>query len=490
MVYPKCPDSYWSFNHALKFTSKKAAFPPLGLTTISAMLPKEWNRKLVDMNIEALNSADILWANFVFLSAMHVQKESAESVITFCISLNRRIVAGGPLFTQDYDLYQQVDYLILNEAEITLPLFIEHVKNNSLPPKHIYSTNQYADMTQSPIPDFHILSLNKYMTMGIQVSRGCPYSCDFCEVTTLLGHQVRMKNQYQVIQELETLYQLNWQGSVFIVDDNFIGKKNEVKTHLLPNLKTWMKFRKYPFTLGTQISIDFADDDELIKLMQEAGFEYVFIGIETINESSLLNCGKVQNSNRNTRENIFKIQQAGMKVSGGFIVGFDNDNATTFKDLISFIQHSGIVTAMVGLLNAPRNTKLYKRLSEEDRLIPNYTGNNTDFSMNFISKMDSTELINGYKGILKSIYSHRPYYQRLRYFFQNYKRSKNRKLQVDYSNLKGFVKCIYKLGFIKKGRWEFWKFLGWVITLHPSSIGDALMFCVYGFHFRKVYKIE
>jgi radical SAM superfamily enzyme YgiQ (UPF0313 family) len=274
--------------------------------------------------------------------------------------------------------------------------------------------------------------------MNIQVSRGCPFACNFCKITSLLGHKVRMKSSEQVIQELDTLFKLKWRASVFIVDDNFIGNIKSVKNQLLPHMKQWMQMHHYPFTFNTETSINLADDDELMQLMAETGFNSTFIGIETPEESSLMACNKIQNQNRDLVLSVQKIQQAGIQVSGGFIVGFDSDTENVFQRQIDFIQKSGIVSAMVGLLNAPKNTKLYKQMEAEKRLTRQATGNNTDMSMNFIPKMDVDKLLAGYKKIIHNIYSTKPFYLRLRQMLLNYWVSKNNKSKVHFSTLIGF----------------------------------------------------
>ncbi|TCN67654.1 B12-binding domain-containing radical SAM protein [Acetobacteroides hydrogenigenes] len=489
MIYPKYPDTYWSLKHALRFISKKAAFPPLGLLTVSAMLPAEWNRKLVDMNVTPLDSEDIRWANYVFVSAMITQKDSVAKVINECIKHQTKIIAGGPLFTQDYTSYPQVDHFILNEAELTLPLFLKDIQEG-LSPKKVYSTSEYANMAETPIPDYQLLSMKDYITMSIQVSRGCPFACDFCEITSLLGHKVRMKPTYQVIAELDQLYRLDWRGFVLIVDDNFIGNKHEVKHNLLPAMKAWMQQHGYPFTFSIQVSINLADDDELLSLMRETGFTYTFIGIETPEEKALKDCNKIQNNNRDLLQCVAKIQKAGIEVSAGFIVGFDSDTPSIFQRQIDFIQKSGIVSAMVGLLTAPKNTKLYNRLLSENRLINERPGNNTDFTTNFIPKMSYNELIEGYRTIVTSIYSAKPYYKRVRQYLLGFKHTNLRKEKLKLANLAAFAKSIFIIGIMTKGRTEFWKFLFWTLARRPKLFTDAMTFVVYGYHYRKVYGIN
>ncbi len=488
-VHPHYPDSFWSFKHALRFISKKAAVPPLGLITVSAMLPDTWEKKLIDMNVETLKVKDIQWADYVFISAMYIQKDSVNKVIEECIRQGVKIVAGGPLFTQDYENYPQVDYMILNEAEITLPQFLNDLENGT--PQHIYKTKEYPDIKSTAVPDFQLLLRKKYAFMSIQVSRGCPFSCDFCEITSLFGHKVRIKSPAQILNELEKLYQLHWRGNVFIVDDNFIGNKKAIKYELLPAMKEWMQQHNYPFVFNTEASIDLADDNELLKLMVDTGFNSVFIGIETPEETSLHECNKVQNKNRNLLDSIKKIQTAGLQVSGGFIVGFDSDSSSVFQRQIDFIQQSGIVSAMVGLLNAPKNTKLYDRLEAENRLTVESSGNNTDLSMNFIPRMNYQELMDGYKKVIQEIYTTKPYYKRIRNLLRTYKPRPNANpVKFDITAMIAFVKSIIIIGMVNRGRRDYWKFMIWTFFKKPSLFADAVSFSIYGYHFRTVYGLK
>ena len=489
LIYPECPDSFWSFKHALKFISKKAAVPPLGLITVSAMLPAAWEKKLVDLNITSLRPKDIEWADYVFISAMYIQKQSVNKIITECIKHNKKIVAGGPLFTQEYVNYPQVDHFILNEAEITMPQFLDDLYEGR--PQRVYKTDEYADLSDSPVPDFHLLSIKDYAFMNIQVTRGCPFDCNFCEITSLFGHKVRMKSIAQIIRELDVLYhKIKWRGSVSIVDDNFIGKKNTVKYKLLPAMIEWMKSHKYPFSFNIETSINLADDEELMSLLVQAGINSTFVGIETPEEESLKNCNKIQNKNRDLLQSVKKIQKAGLQVSGGFIVGFDTDTSSVFQRQIDFIQKSGIVSAMVGLLNAPKNTRLYDQLKKENRLTTEATGNNTDLSMNFIPKMDYNELLEGYNKIIRNIYATKPYYKRLRRMLLNYKRIYIRQTKIDFTLVKALFKTFFIIGFLNKGRSEYWKLIIWTIFHRPGSLIDAIMYVVYGYHFQTVYGLR
>lgn len=488
LVYPKYPDSFWSFKHAMRFISKKATVPPLGLITIAAMLPKTWEKKLIDMNVTALLPGDIIWADYVFVSAMSIQKTSVDAVIEECLKYQTKIVAGGPLFTQEFENYPQIDHFILNEAEITLAPFLQDLSIGKLPGK-VYSTDKYADITETPVPEYRLLSRKDYVVMNIQVTRGCPFACDFCEITTLLGHKVRMKQTSQILAELEELYRLNWRGPVLVVDDNFIGNKQQIKTNLLPALMQWMQSHNFPFTFETQTSINLADDDELLTMMVAAGFVSTFIGIETPDEVSLQDCNKGQNRNRDLLECVKKIQKAGMSVAGGFIVGFDSDTPSVFQKQIDFIQNSGIVSAMVGILHAPKNTVLYQRMKSENRLLNASSGNNTDASMNFITKMNPGELLDGYNRLINSIYSIKPYYNRVRRFLLNYDQIYAVKKKVRFSLLSSFLKTVVIIGIINKGRTEFWKLMAWTLFKRPQLLKEAIQFAVYGYHFRIVYGI-
>ncbi|MBP9581704.1 MAG: DUF4070 domain-containing protein [Ignavibacterium sp.] len=484
MVYPMYPDTFWSFKHALKFVSKKASFPPLGLLTVAALLPKDWNKKLIDMNANQLIDDDILWADLVFISAMSIQSESANKVIQRCRNLDAKIVAGGPLFTSSSELYKNIDYLVLNEAEITLPIFLKDLSEGK--PKHKYTSKDWADITTTPLPLWDLVSMDNYTSMNLQYSRGCPFNCEFCDITVLYGRKPRTKTKEQVIAELDTLYFTGWRGPVFFVDDNFIGNKVKLKKEILPAITDWMTKRKNPFYLNTEASINLADDESLMSQMAKAGFEAVFVGIESPNEKSLIECHKPQNTNRDLIASVKKIQQFGLEVQGGFIVGFDNDHPKIFEELTNFIQQSGIVTAMVGLLNAPKGTNLEKRLISEGRMLQDFTGNNTDFTINFIPKMDSEKLMDGYKSILKTIYSPKYFYERVMVFMKDFEPKKKKVFHLNPNYILALFRSIYKLGVLGEERIYYWKLFIWTLFRKPQLFSLAILFAIYGFHFKKI----
>ena len=484
LVYPQYPDTFWSFRYALKFVSKKASFPPLGLLTVAAMLPGGWDKKLVDMNVSQLADEDIVWADYVFISAMVVQHDSAKEVIRRCRRLGTRTVAGGPLFTTGHRGFREVDHLVLGEAEVTLPRFIEDVEKGV--PQHIYSSRVRPDIWETPIPLWSLINRKQYSSMSLQYSRGCPFNCEFCDIIILNGHRPRTKSREQVIGELEALYRGGWRSGVFIVDDNFIGNRKKLKEEILPELIAWQKDKKYPFALSTEASINLADDEALMMMMVEAGFNRVFIGIETPHEESLLECSKSQNRNRDLVASVKKIQNQGLEVQGGFIVGFDSDPLSIFKRQIDFIQNSGIVTAMVGLLNAPPGTRLYQRLKKENRLLKAFSGDNNDLALNFIPRMNSTTLINGYKHILDTIYSPKPYYERVKAFLKEYRPGIRKRSKLQPYQLAAFLKSIWILGFREKGRKYYWRLFLLTLLKYPRKLPVSISMSVYGYHFRKV----
>jgi len=485
LVYPKYLDTFWSFKGVLKFISKKATHPPLGLLTVAAMLPKEWEKKLVDMNVTTLRDKDLEWADFVFVSAMSIQKASAKEVISRCKKMDIKIVAGGPLFTTGYEEFEDVDHFVLNEAEITLPPFLEHLKNGCA--QHVYTSQELPDIEKTPLPLWDLIDMKKYAVMSIQYSRGCPYDCEFCNISVLYGRKVRTKSKAGIVGELENLYSQGWRGDLFFVDDNFVGRKRKLKEEILPAIIEWMERKRHPFSFNTEASIDLSDDDELMQCMVKAGFTSVFVGIETVNEESLAECNKVQNKNRDLVACVKKIQKFGLQVVGGFIVGFDSDPPSIFERLSVFIQESGIVTAMVGLLNAPRSTSLYQRLVKEGRLLKDASGDNTDFSINFIPKMDYEILIKGYRRIISGIYSPEPYYRRVREFLREYKPSQKRTFRFHFSYVGAFFKSILFLGIIERERVYYWKLFLWSLFKRPQLFHLALTFAIYGFHFRKIF---
>ncbi|HKX82586.1 MAG TPA: B12-binding domain-containing radical SAM protein, partial [Pyrinomonadaceae bacterium] len=409
LVYPEFPDTYWSFRHALKFEGKQAAFPPLGLLTVSSMLPRTWERRLVDMNVEALWPEDIAWADIVMISAMIVQNESLEKVVKLCRDQGKKVVVGGPYVSTSSKRMPDADHIFIGEAETTLPEFLNDLELGIA--RRIYKADQRPSLEQTPVPDFSLVDMRKYSAMSVQYSRGCPFQCEFCDIIEIYGRVPRTKANEQMLAELDALKAAGWHGLVFIVDDNFIGNKKNVRK-FMPDLVKWSRENRNIFSYITEASVNLAEDDALLQQMEDAGFRRVFLGIESPVEESLKEAQKGQNTHRDLLESIHKIQGYGMEVMAGFIVGFDHDPENIFDLQMRFIRESGIPLAMVGLLVALPDTQLWRRLEKEGRLLDVATGNNTDCTINFIPKMDLSRLVEGYKTILRNIYSPREYYKR------------------------------------------------------------------------------
>ena len=486
LVYPEFPDTFWSFKHALRFVRKKAGSPPLGLLTVAAMLPEGWEKRLVDLNVTNLLPKDLAWADYVFISAMIVQRDAARTLIGRCKAAGAKVVAGGPLFTMEHEQFPEVDHFVLNEAELTLPLFLADLADGCAQP--IYSTTEFPDIRLTPPPLWQLANLKHYDTASIQFSRGCPFSCDFCNVTALLGHRPRTKTAAQIISELDSLYALGWRKNVFFVDDNFIGNKKQIKSEVLPALIEWRK-GKIGMSFSTEASINLVDDLQLVKLMTQAGFNTVFVGIETPNEDSLAECSKDQNKGRDLVESVKLLQRAGLQVQGGFIVGFDNDPPSIFQQQIDFIQRSGIVTAMVGLLQAPPGTRLYERMKDEGRLVNEMSGDNVDGSTNIIPKMGLEPLREGYRKLLDQIYAPQFYYERILTFLREYHPPEIR-LYPDFEYVLALWRSIYQLGIRGVERVHYWRLFFWTLFRRPQLFPVAITLAIMGFHFRQVTELH
>jgi len=482
LIYPEFPDTFWSFKHALKFIHKKAAFPPLGLLTLGAMLPREWSIRLIDLNVRGITEKDLAWAETAFISAMSVQRDSARSIILRCRERGLKVVAGGPLFTSEHEEFDQVDHFVLNEAELTLQPFLSDLEQGAAKP--LYRTPAFSDISETPVPRWDLVDMKEYASMNVQFSRGCPFNCDFCNVTALFGHKPRIKSSTQVISELDALYRQGWRGQIFFVDDNFIGNKGYLKRELLPALIEWREGKR-GIAFNTEASVNLSDDRELMQMMVRAGFDTVFVGIETPDENSLTECNKRQNKNRDLIESVKSIQRAGLQVQGGFIVGFDSDTPSIFQRQIDFIQKSGIVTAMVGLLQAPVGTRLYERLKQEGRLLGHTSGDNVDGTTNIITRMDLDTLREGYRAIMQHIYSHKQYYRRIKTFLREYKAPKIPS-SLDFQRVLAFFRSNIRLGIIGRERLQYWGLLWWTLFKRPRLLPLAITLAIYGYHFRKV----
>jgi radical SAM superfamily enzyme YgiQ (UPF0313 family) len=482
LLYPELPDTFWSFKHALPFVRKRASMPPLGLLTVAAMLPQNWQLRLVDLNVARLTDQDLAWADCALVSAMIVQRESARRLIARCKQAGLMVIAGGPLFTLEHEDFPDVDHFVLNEAEMTLPPFLADLAQGA--PRRVYTSAEYPDIRQTPVPLWKLADRKRYASMGLQFSRGCPFNCDFCNVTALLGHRPRTKSTAQILAELDGLYKLGWRDRVFFVDDNLIGNKKQLKEDLLPALIEWHK-GKAGMPFNTETSINLADDAELMRLMVDAGFDTVFIGIETPDDNSLAECSKKQNRNRDLVEDVRRIQRAGLEVQGGFIVGFDNDTPAIFRRQIEFIQRSGIVTAMVGMLQAPPGTRLWQRLAHEGRLSGASSGDNVEGTTNIVPAMGLDTLRAGYRALLEHLYAPEQYYARVKTFLREYRPPKIT-APIDFQRVMALFRSIYHLGIAGRERFYYWKLFLWTLFRRPRLFPLAITLAIYGYHFRQV----
>lgn len=486
-VYPEMPETGWTLTRELQLGGFKAAFPPLGLLTVAAMLPEEWEKKLIDLNVEPLKDEDIVKADYVFLGGMNVQELSMREVIIRAKKLKTPIVGGGPLFTHEYERFPEIDHFILNEAEITLPPFLEDLEKGT--PQRVYSTTEYADVHETPLPLWNLAKLDKYGAAIIQYSRGCPYMCDFCDVTSLFGRRPRTKTSEQIVRELESIPDLHKFGVIFFADDNLIGNKKLVKEDLLPRLKEWQEGRKQKAYFATQLTVNLADDDEMIDKLQDAGFGNIFIGLETPDEDTLASCRKKQNTKRNLVDNIHYLQKRGFDVMAGFILGFDNDDEGVFDRQIEFIQKSGIAVCNIGLLNAPPGTELHERMKREGRLLDQ----NWFFEgvTNIVPKMDPKVLTDGFNRTTSYIYGGEGFYNRIIKFLSIHERPRlHQKLNpaVKPYMIRATLTIFYLLGVKNRDRWYFWKAVFWCFKNKPHMIDILTQLYIRGLHFREVYE--
>jgi radical SAM superfamily enzyme YgiQ (UPF0313 family) len=474
LVYPEMPDTLYAMKHFLKVTGKKAAYPPLGLLTVASMLPDAWNKKLVDMNVRDLTNADLEWADYVFLSAMNVQEHSVRQIVAFCVQMNKPIVAGGSLFTHEYERFPQIDHFVLNEAEITLPLFLADLANGA--PAPIYKSTHFANVEETPLPAFELVNMKHYLYSIVQYSRGCPYMCDFCDVTALYGRKPRTKTTEQIIAELDIIRTQKNISFVLFADDNLIGNKKILKSDLLPALVKWRQEHKPYFYFATQLTINLADDEELMQLLLDAGFRHIFVGIETPDEDALFQSGKKQNLKRSMLGNVQMLHQKGFIISAGFIVGFDSDKPTTFTNQASFIQESGIPFPIVNLLKAPPGTELYTRIKMEGRLSKPFAFLEGD--TNIVPVMPLEDLNNGFKELIGNIYLPKYSYERITEFFKTYRFPKTTiriKEKLNLGMLLILARVFFKMGVTDPNRKYFWK-LFFETLKHNRKYADKAIF--------------
>ncbi len=482
LVSPRTPDTFWSFKHALRFVGKRAAVPPLGLLTVAGMLPREWRYRLVDLNTGRLKDADLAWADYVLVSAMLVHQESVKEVAGRCLAVGRPVIAGGPLFGDDLSPIPGIDHVVIGEAEELVDEIIADMRAKSVKP--VYRAPRFPEITRTPAPRWDLLRPRHYASLSMQTTRGCPFDCEFCDIVALNGRRPRMKSPQQVTAELDALLHLGWQGEVFVVDDNFIGDKPRCK-ELLRAIIGWRLDTGARITFVTEASVNMAQDAELLDLMTQAGFKKVFLGIETPDTDSLKECKKTQNTRHDLVDTVRAIQNAGLEVMGGFIVGFDSDKLDIFERQFEFIQKAGVVTAMVGLLQAVPRSRLYKRLSAEGRLIGNSLGDNTKAAFNFEPKLNREFLVTKYRELMQRLYEPRAYYARIQSFLEQH-RPRGPQRRISRTEVGALFKSVWLMGIVGRGRRAYWQFCARTLIKHPSQFSLAMTLAIYGYHFRKV----
>jgi len=458
--------------------------PPLGLLTVAAMLPSDWHLKLVDLNVEKLRDGDLRWADYVFLGAMIVHKDSVREILARCAAFNKTVVAGGPLFTTGHGAFPEIHHFVLGEAEEVMPQVVADLRNGRLQP--VYQAAHRPDITRTPAPRWDLIRFRHYVTMSVQFSRGCPFDCEFCDIIVMNGRVPRTKTPAQLVAELDALRLRGWRDMVFIVDDNFIGNKARARA-LLRALIDWRRRVRTPIGFLTEASVNLADDPELCALMVEAGFKKVFVGIETPSAEALAECHKVQNRGRDLDSSVQALQRAGLEVMGGFIVGFDSDQGDIFRRQFEFIQRSGVATAMVGLLTALPQTRLWQRLKSEGRLEADSSGNNTDAALNFKPRLNREFLQSGYRDLVKKLYEPRHYYQRIRTFLRSHQPAGPRR-RLARADVLAFLKSFWVLGVWHRGRVGYWRLFVGTLIRRPRQFPHAIELAIIGYHFRRVAK--
>jgi radical SAM superfamily enzyme YgiQ (UPF0313 family) len=495
LIHPEfSPIGFWNYKEVCKLTGAKYPAAPLGLITLAALLPDEWDIRLIDMNTAGLNDADIEWADLVFIGGMLAQQVVILQLIDRVHALGKKVVVGGPDPTSQPEVYRKADYRVLGEVENTLSGFLDDLENGTA--KDLYpAPRPRPDIADSPVPRFDLLNFKDYVMIGVQFSRGCPYNCEFCDIIEIYGHKPRTKSPEQIIGELQRLYELGYRGHVDFVDDNFIGNKRKVK-EILRAIKKWSSEHNYPFYFSTEASINLADDDELLKLMQEIDFRYVFIGIETVDDAVLKCSQKTQNIHRELYDDMHKIYRHGMVVNGGYIIGFDEETSHTARMIADSINYCKICIPMIGLLYALPNTQLTTRLAHENRLSNGAgilgTQNSDDVDqatsgLNFITKRPRAEVIGDYIYVLKNVFSESKYFNRCLKMGMVLKTKHRHKPRLGkrLRTLISLFKLVKKMGIQPSTFYYFWRNIGVTLVTHPSSVEEVVNMMAMYIHFHK-----
>ncbi len=497
-VYPEFPKTFWSYEKILELVNRKVLLPPLGLVTVAALLPQQWQMKLVDRNVREVTEEEWNWAELVVISGMIVQKSDMAVQIAKAKERGLPVAVGGPFAssTPDAPELNLADFKVLDEGEITLPMFIEAIERGDTNGR-FSSNGEKPDVTSTPVPRFDLLELDAYDSMSVQFSRGCPFQCEFCDIIVLYGRKPRTKNPEQLIAELQALFDLGWRRSIFLVDDNFIGNKRNAKL-LLPAMREWLSERGYPFSFATEASVDLAADEELLQLMAECRFESVFLGIETPDEASLSVAGKHQNTRSSLVEAVDRITSYGIRVMAGFIIGFDGEQAGAGDRIVRFVSLTGIPAAMMGMLQALPNTGLWHRLEKEGRLIQEKAdakGVNQTNLLNFVPTRPIREIANEYVQAFCQLYEPNAYIDRVTHYYLKmgkprwhafYKAEKSDQSSLpSLTDIRALSIVVWRQGFKRNTRFRFWKSLAIIAMRNPKLLEQFLVVLAHNEHFQE-----
>jgi hypothetical protein len=493
LVYPEFQSaSFWNYREACRIKGARYPAAPLGLLTVAALLPREWDLKLVDRNVEELDERLFDWADLVMVGGMIAQQTDHLALIQKARARGKRVVSGGPDATNSPHLYEAADHLLLGEAECTMPLFLADLAAGQAGP--LYRSAERADLTRSPVPRWDLVDVDRYAYLGLQWSRGCPFNCEFCDIIELFGRVPRLKQPGQVLGELDNLYRLGWRGAVDIVDDNFIGNQREV-AKLLGAITHWQEEHGWPFEFGTEVSLNLADRPELLELMRQAGFRVVFTGIETPDEAALVKMRKLQNTRRDIRASVSKLHASGMMVMAGYILGVDGEGPDAADRIIELIDASAVPVDMVGLLFALPSTQLARRLAAENRLPDDFAvmrtgmgGDQCSEGLNFTTARPKNQILRDYVRILRSIYSPAAYFDRvlrmaLALGHGGRKLSLGTRGQI--KDVVTFFRMIWNIGLRRRWGWRWWRLLAQVLWKNPRSVRYALWMAALYLHFAE-----
>ncbi len=489
LVYPEFHQSFWSFEKTIQLVGRKTFIPPLGLITVAAILPQEWDIKLVDCNVRSVTEADWDWADLVIFSGMIVHRANLLGLIKEAKARGKKVAVGGPYATSVPHECQEAgaDFMILDEGEITIPMFVEAIAKGET--SGVFrSGGEKPDVTTTPIPRYDLLDLKAYAMMSVQFSRGCPFQCEFCDIIVLYGRKPRTKTPQQLIAELEYLYELGWRETVFMVDDNFIGNKRNVKL-LLKELQPWMAKKGYPFSFNTEASVDLAQDQELMDMMVACNFGSVFLGIETPDEASLKVTKKFQNTRDTLSESVDRIISSGIRVMAGFIIGFDGEKSGAGDRIVRFVEKTNIPLALFSMLQALPDTALWHRLEKEERLLGQSADINQTTLMNFVPTRPVEEIAEEYIQGFWDLYDPIAFLDRTYRCYRilgNAKYPKKEfkaKKPFDWQALKALLIIVFQQGFLYKTRVKFWVYLFSMIRHNPGGVISYLTVCAYMEHF-------